>query len=73
MNNMYPFMNGMPIPNNGMSMPLPNNGMIPFSKEISDEINKLKNEIDMLKERVKRLENNKKNTFLQKDDGFYMM
>ncbi len=64
MNNMFPFMNTMPI-NNGMSMPLP--------RELIDELNRLKNEIDMLKERVKHLENGKKNTFLQKDDGFYMM
>ena len=64
MNNMFPFMNNMPIPNNA-PMPIP--------RELVEEINKLKNEVDLLKERIKRLENNKKNTFLQKDDGFYMM
>ncbi len=64
MNNMFPYMQNIPLPNN-MQMPLP--------RELYDEINKLKNEIDMLKERVKHLENGKKNSFLQKDDGFYMV
>lgn len=59
---MFPYMNGM--------MPV---GNMPISKDVTDEIRKLKEEIDLLKERVKHLENAKKNTFLQKDDGFYMM
>ncbi len=59
---MFPYMNGM--------MPV---GNMSISKEVTDEIRKLKEEIDLLKERVKHLENAKKNTFLQKDDGFYMM
>ena len=58
MNMQYPF---IPRP-----MPYPTNN-------IDEEIIKLKQEINQLKERITRLEQEKKPNYLQKDDSLYMM
>lgn len=47
-------------------MPYPRN-------PIDEEIILLKQEINQLKERISKLEQEKKNNYLQKDDSLYMM
>ena len=58
-------MNNMPFPFFQPQFPMGNN--------IEEEIMKLKQEINHLKERIESLENKKKNDYLQKDDSLYMM
>ena len=45
----------------------------PIGKSVEEEIIKLNQEINHLKERIEKLENKKKNDYLQKDDSLYMM
>ena len=45
----------------------------PIGKNDEEEIIKLNQEINHLKERIEKLENKKKNDYLQKDDSLYMM
>ncbi len=63
MNNMFPFIPQMYLPNQ----------QNPSFNHIEEELKNMKQEINILKEKVKHLETSKKNNFLQKDDGFYMM
>lgn len=58
----------MPFPYFPNQMPqyMPNNNII-------EEIKNLKLEIANLKERIKQLENKKKNDYLQNEDSLYMM
>ena len=61
-------MNNMPFPYfpSQMSQYMTNNNII-------EEIKNLKLEIANLKERIKQLENKKKNDYLQNEDSLYMM
>ncbi len=62
-------MNNMPFP----FYPNPYHmGNMP-GNNIEEEIIKLKQEINILKERIAKLENKNKNDYLQKDDSLYMM
>ena len=62
MNNMpYPYLPPQIIPN------------IDPNKQIQEEIIKIKHEINILKERIKNLEEKEHNDYLKKDDGLYMM
>ena len=45
----------------------------PMMGNIEEELIKLKQEINILKERITKLENKNKTDYLQKDDTFYMM
>ena len=38
-----------------------------------DELNKLKHELDQLKDRIKKIEDNQTNNYLKKDDNYYMI
>ena len=58
-------MNNMPFP---FFQP-----QFPIGKNIEEEIIKLNQEINHLKERIEKLENKKKNDYLQNDDSLYMM
>lgn len=58
-------MNNMQFP----IFPRPYPGMV----NIEEEIIKLKQEINILKERIMKLENKNKVDYLQKDDSLYMM
>lgn len=58
-------MNNMPFP----FFPRPYSMM----GNIEEEIIKLKQEINILKEKIIKLENQNKNDYLQKDDSLYMM
>ena len=55
-----------------MQMPFfPNPQQIPIN--IEEEIFKLKQEIIILKERIKKIENKPKYDYMQKDDNLHMM
>lgn len=65
-------MNQMPYP----YIPNPYNGYNPYQQTQpfqSDELSKIKLEINKLKERITKLEQMEKKDYLQKEDGFYMM
>ncbi len=38
-----------------------------------DELNKLKHELDQLKDRIKKIEDNHTDNYLKKDDNYYMI
>ena len=58
-----------------------NNMMFPYiipyqntqAINIEEEIKKLKYEINILKEKIEKIENKEQNKYLQKEDGKYMM
>lgn len=64
MNNMFPF---------GPQMFLPNQNQNNQLFYLEEEIKNIKQDLNKLKEKINLIEKNKKNDFLKKDDGFYMM
>ncbi len=59
---------------NNMQFPfIPPYNMAPPRPNIEEELLRLKQEINILKERITKLENQNKNDYLQKDDTLYMM
>lgn len=48
-------------------------GPININNRLEEEIIKLNQEIAQLKERISKLENKKKNDYLEHDDNFYIM
>ncbi len=45
----------------------------PKENNIYKELEKIKQEINELEKRIKKLEQNKENEYLQKEDGMYMI
>ncbi len=68
-------MNNIPFPYFPENIMPPNPQFIYPNQNINleEELKKLKIEIENLKIRLNKLENDKKKNFLQKDDGFYMI
>lgn len=42
-------------------------------QSLFDELNKLKYELDQLKDRIKKIEDNQTDNYLKKDDNYYMI